>query len=88
MSTTVTVRLPPLVGQLIEMVVVVEAPVQPVGTVHENVFPPAPPLGKAVQVNGLPAVAVPHDTETVSGGVADGATQAPAAPVAASTCVH
>ena len=68
-STTVTVRLPPFELQVMLMLDVVEAPVHPVGRVQVKVFPPAPPLAVALQVNGFPAVIplVGHETVTVRG---------------------
>ena len=51
----------PLVAQVIVMLPVLEDPVQPVGRNQVyDVYTPLPPVTCAVQVNGLPAVAVVH----------------------------
>ena len=57
----------PLGEQVTEIVLVVEVPVHPVGSVHVKVYGPVPPDAVAVQVKGLPEVCpVPQLTEFAS----------------------
>jgi len=58
----------PFVEQVTEIVLVVEVPVHPVGTVHVNVYGEVPPVGVAVQVNATFTICpVPQLTLTASG---------------------
>src|SRR5712692_3540184 len=80
------VKLPLLVHVMV-IELVVEEPEHPAGRVHAKVNVPVPPDAVAMQLNGLPAVAVPQDTETV-GGVPTGAAQGPVTAVEVSTAMH